>query len=100
MTEDHFKRIESMMARRIEVLEENVQHKFNLLAQVVIEGQQRLAACMDRMEATLREMDAPPPPVEGRQTRLEKKVDDVAAGCVPHLAGAEVNRGSYRLREE
>ena len=97
MTEDNFKRIEAMMARRIGVMEENVQHKFDLLVEVLIEGQHMLAERMDRMEMVLRGEIKSLPPVEGRLTRVETKVDGVAADFAHRRADTEA---VYQVREE
>jgi hypothetical protein len=100
MTEDDFRRIENMMTRRIGVMEENVQHKFDLLVQVVVEGQQRLAECVGRMETVMRGMDNQLSTAEGKPTRREEEVDGVAADLSAHRADTEAHRGVYQVREE
>lgn len=90
MTEDEFKRIEQMLdqrvTRRIGVMEDNMQHRFDLLA----EGQQMLAERMDRMETELR----------GEIRKVDARLTGVAADLAAHRADTEGHRGAYRVREE
>ncbi len=104
MTEDDFRRIEQMMAsqlaRQIGVVEENIQHKLDL----VVEGQQMLTEHMDRMETELRgdiqKVDERLTRVEARLTGVETKVDGVAADLAAHRADTEAHQRGYRVREE
>ena len=68
--------------RRIGIVEENFQHKLDL----VVEGQQMLAERMDRMEERL--------------DRVEVKVDAVAADLTAHRADTEAYHGVWRVKEE
>ncbi|WP_298269722.1 hypothetical protein [Geobacter sp.] len=68
--------------RRIGIVEENFQHKLDL----VVEGQQMLAERMDRMEGKLDQ-------VEKRLDRVEVKVDAVAADLTAHRADTEAHHG-------
>ncbi len=68
--------------RRIGVVEENFQHKLDL----VVEGQQMLAERMDWMEERLGK-------VEERLVRVETKVDAVAVDLSAHRADTEAHHG-------
>jgi hypothetical protein len=96
MTEDDFKRIESVMARQFGVMEENMQHKFDLL----VEGEQALAEHMDRMDIGMQKLDERLTRVEVRLTSVETKVDGVAAALAAHRTDTEAHRGVYQVREE
>ncbi len=107
MTDGDFKRLESLMAHQIGVMEENVQHKFDL----VVEGQEMLVERMDRMEMELRgdihKLDEGLTRVEVRLTQVDKRleriettVDRVAGDLSAHRADTEVHRGGYQVREE
>lgn len=111
MTEDDFRRIEQMMAsqlaRQIGVVEENLQHKLDL----VVEGQQMLTERMDRMGTELRgdvqmlderltRVEVRLTRVEGRLTQVETKIDGVAGDLAAHRTDTEVHRRGYRVREE
>jgi hypothetical protein len=89
MSEDDFRRIEQMMAnqlaRQFGVMEENMQHRFDLLA----EGQQALAERMDRMETELR----------GDIRKVDARVTGVAADLAAHRADTEAHRRGYQVRE-
>jgi len=74
-----------MLARHLGVLEENVQHKFDLLA----EGQQILAERMDRMRTEPRD----------EIRKVGTRVNGVAGDLAAPRADTERQRG-YRLREE
>ena len=86
MTEEDFKRIEGLFARQIGVMEENVQHKFDLL----VEGQQMLVERMDRLETDLR----------ADIRKVDDRVTSVAADLAAHRADTEGHRGAYRVRED
>lgn len=75
--------------RRIGIVEENFQHKLDL----VVEGQQMLVERMDRMEGRLDR-------VENRLDSVEVKIDAVAADLSAHRADTEAHRKGWGVREE
>jgi DNA repair ATPase RecN len=94
--EQDFSRIEKLLEKQtdrfqryIGVVEENFQHKLNL----VVEGQQMLVERMDRMEERLVN-------VETRLDRVEVKLDVVAADLSAHRKDTEAHGTVYRVKEE
>jgi len=71
---------------RIGIVEENVQHKLDL----VVEGQQMLADRMDRMGERL---DKRIDQVEIRLDRVEAKIDTVTADLSAHRKDTEAHHG-------
>jgi hypothetical protein len=71
---------------RIGIVEENVQHKLDL----VVEGQQMLAERMDRMEVELKQEIG----------NVDQRVTAVAANLSAHRKDTEAHHGVYRVKEE
>ena len=93
MNEQDFNRIEKLLEKQtdkfqryIGVVEENFQHKLNL----VVEGQQMLAERMDRMESRFEE----------RFDKLERGIDTVAADLSAHRKDTEAHGTMYRVKED
>ena len=86
MNEEDFKRIETLLARQLGVVEESIQHKLDL----VVEGQQMLSEHIDRLETDLRE----------DVRKVDARVTGVAADLSAHRGDTEDHRGAYRVREE
>lgn len=85
MTEEDFKRIEHLMARQFGAMEENIQHKLDLL----VEGPQMLGERMDRMESELR----------SEIRKVDTRVTAIAADLSAHRADTEAHGGVYQVRE-
>ena len=79
--------------QRIGIVEDNVQHKLDL----VVEGQQMLSERMERMDERL---DKRIDQVEKRLDRVEAKIDNVAADLTAHRKDTEAHHGVYRVKEE
>ena len=71
---------------RIGIVEENVQHKLDLVA----EGQQMLAERMERMEVELKQ----------EIRKVDQHVTSVAADISAHRKDTEAHHGVYRVKEE
>jgi len=100
MDEKDVKVIEGLLGRQTEefkryigIVDENFQHKLDL----VVEGQEMLAERMDRMEERL---DKRIDQVENRLNRVEAKIDSVAADLSAHRKDTEAHHGVYRVKEQ
>lgn len=83
--------------QRIGIVEENSQHKLDL----VVEGQQMLAERMDRMEERIdKRTDQVEKRVDLVEVNLSKKIDAVAADISAHRKDTEAHHGVYRVKEE
>jgi hypothetical protein len=71
---------------RIGIVEENVQHKLDL----VVEGQHMLAERMDRMGVELKQEIG----------NVDQRVTAVAANLSAHRKDTEAHQGVYRVKEE
>ena len=86
MNEEDFKRIETLLARQLGVVEESIQQKLDL----VVEGQQMLPERMDRLETDLLD----------DVRKVDARVTGVAADLSAHRVDTEGHKGTYRVREE
>jgi len=101
MEEKDFQRIEEMMSGmmgrfRGEIVDEfrhqlgaqreDFQHKLDL----VVEGQQMLAEKLERVDSR----------VDQVESRLTRKVDDIAADITAHRHDTEAHRKGWRVRED
>jgi chaperonin cofactor prefoldin len=118
LEEQDLKQIEAMMRHVVGIFAEDVQHKFEILA----EGQQMLS---EKLEATRTELRADIAQVDNRLTvvearlcqridgveshldglekkvdGLEKKVDAVGADLNAHRRDTEAHRKGWQVREE
>lgn len=85
MTENEMNTISGMVARKIGVLMEDVQHKFD----IVVEGHQMLSEKIDRVEGTLTK----------KIDEVSRRIDAVAANLSAHRADTEAHHGVYRVKE-
>ena len=88
---------------RMGIVQENIQHKLDL----VIEGQQSLVTRMDRfegrmdsMETRLERVELKGIVLEQKVDGLEKKVDGIAADLTTHRQDTEAHRKGWRVRAE
>ena len=99
MDENDFKRIEVLFNRQTEqfqnyigVVEENFQHKLDL----VVEGQQMLA---EKLEMTRHELKSDINSLDKRLISVEAKLDTVATDLAAHRADTEAHHGVYLVKE-
>lgn len=93
MDEQDFSRIEKLLEKQtdqfqryIGVIEENFQHKLNL----VVEGQQMLSERMDRMGVELK----------AEIGKVDQRVTAVAADLSAHRKDTEAHGSVYRVKED
>jgi hypothetical protein len=93
VNEQDFDRIEKLLEKQTEkfqryigVVEENFQHKLNL----IVEGQQVLAERIDRVEVELK----------SEILKVDQRVTAVAADLSAHRKDTEAHGTVYRVKEE
>jgi hypothetical protein len=107
MTEKDMEKIDGMIARRIGVFAESIQHKLDL----VVEGQQMLSEKVDRWRTELEDrigcvehkLDVVAAETRGNTDairRVEVKIDAVAADLSAHRADTEAHRRVYKVKED
>lgn len=84
------------MDHKVGIVQEDFQHKLDLL----VEGQQSLSERLDRLDGRLEGAESCLNRVEIRGTAVEKKIDGVAADLTAHRADTEAHSKGWRVRED